>query len=80
MEVDRARRMGKFPPGACFRCGDTTHQVRDCPRSFDINFMDVEELEAEIARRKDAAEAAAHAQQVEESGAEAEEDFGDCNK
>lgn len=80
MEVDRARRMGKFPPGACFRCGDTTHQVRDCPRSFDINFMDVEELEAEIARRKDAAEAAAHAQQVEESGAEAEEDFGDRNE
>lgn len=80
MEVDRARRTGKFPPGACFRCGDTTHQVRDCPRSFDINFMDDDELEAELARRKDILEAQAHAQTVAESGAEAEEDFGTTNE
>ena len=42
MEVDRAWARA-MPPGTCYWCKKTGHYARDCPLSFDIRSMSVEE-------------------------------------
>ena len=45
-------------------------------RRFNLRALDTEELEQELARRRDLMDVAAHEEFVEESGACTEEDFG----
>ena len=45
-------------------------------RRFNLRALDTEELEQELARRRDLMDVAAHEEFVEESGARTEEDFG----
>ena len=42
MDVDRARAR-VTPPGVCLRCKKPGHYTRECPLSFDIRTMNVEE-------------------------------------
>lgn len=42
MEVDNLRKH-RATPGACYRCGSTDHLVRDCPRTFDVRAIPVDE-------------------------------------
>lgn len=42
MDVDTLRRK-RAVPGACYRCGSTEHLMRDCPRTFDVRAIPVEE-------------------------------------
>jgi hypothetical protein len=45
MEVDANRSRARLPVGGCFRCGNPSHQVRECPKRFDVRFMTSEECE-----------------------------------
>ena len=80
MDLDRARTNKPAPAGTCHKCKAVGHYAKDCPRRFEIHLMTTDELEEELARRRDLDEAQAHAQEVEESGAQTEEDFGTANE
>jgi hypothetical protein len=43
MEVDASHSKSQLPTGSCFRCGDVSHRVRECPKRFDVRFMTSDE-------------------------------------
>jgi hypothetical protein len=68
MDIDAARRQAKSL-ATCRRCGEAGHFIRDCPRTFDIREMSVDEVQELLAHLQDT-------QEVEHAQAEAErEDF-----
>jgi hypothetical protein len=45
MEVDANHSKARLPVNGCFRCGNPSHQVRECPKRFDVRFMTSDERE-----------------------------------
>ena len=79
MELDRTKPKRDHPGVTCYLCRNAGHIKRDCPRKVDVRLFDDDELEEEMARRRDEAEALRHHQEVLDSGAQTEEDFGTPN-
>ena len=68
MDIDAARKLAKSV-ATCRRCGEPGHFIRDCPRTFDIREMSMDEVQELLAHLQDT-------QEVEQAHAEAEkEDF-----
>ena len=76
MDLDQTCAGQQPPPRGCFLCGDPGHIKRDCPRRIEVQQLDTDELEEELARRRDEAELLRHHQEVADSEARTEEDFG----
>jgi hypothetical protein len=32
----------------CYRCGMSGHLIRDCPRAYDVRYLDLNEIDATI--------------------------------
>lgn len=74
MDVDALRR-ARLAQVVCHRCKEVGHYSNNCPRSFDIRYMNIEEIEEHRARALDSAELEEKARQQEEEE-ERPEDFG----
>ena len=75
MDLDRSRTQ-RAAPGTCYLCSKAEHLKRDCPRRIEVRHLDTEELEEELAHRRDELELASHQADVVATGATSEEDFG----
>ena len=76
MDLDRTKTQQRPPAGACYLCGETGHVKRNCPRRIEVRHLDTDELEEELARRRDEYELLLHEGEVASSGEKSEEDFG----
>jgi hypothetical protein len=47
MDID-ATRKAKALADSCRRCGQVGHWAKDCPRRFDVRYMDTDELQTEL--------------------------------